>query len=63
MRFIVSLLMSYKDEMQRKRNTKQLSKTNDLFISLVCLSYVLFLWKYWPQSGCKYASFFNIFSL
>ena len=50
-------------EMQRKRNTKQLSKTNDLFISLVCLSYVLFLWKYWPQSGRKYASFFNIFSL
>ena len=50
-------------EMQRKRNTKQLSKTNDLFISLVFLSYVLFLWKYWRQSGGKYASFFNIFSV
>ena len=28
-------------EMQRKRNTKQLYETNDLFISLVSLSYVL----------------------
>ena len=30
----------HRSEMQRKRNTKQLSETNHLFIFLVSLSYV-----------------------
>ena len=40
------------------RNTKQLSINNDLFISLVSLSYVLTFMKNWPHIDCKYTSNF-----
>ena len=51
-------------ELQRKekhltRNTKLLSQTNDLLISLVSLSYVLAFTEYSPHVGCKYTSNFT----
>ena len=46
-----------------KRNTKQLSETNDLFISLVSLSYVLSFMEYWSHVGRKYTSKFTHHSI
>ena len=54
---MVSFFTSYK-ERHLARNTKQLSEKNDLFISLVFLSYVLAFMEYWPYVAGKYASTF-----
>ena len=39
------------------------SETNDLFISLVSLSYVLAFMEYWPHLDCKYTSNFTHISI
>ena len=52
-----------RSEMQRKRNTKQLSETNHLFFFFfLCLIFSL-PWKYWPKLGGKYGSFLNVVSV
>ena len=58
----------FRYELQRKgkhltRNTKKLSQTNDLLISLVSLSYVLAFTEYSPHVGCKYTSNFTHHSI
>ena len=52
-------MISFLKRKHLTRNTKQLPKTNDLFISLVSLSYVLAFMEYWPHVDCKYMSNFT----
>ena len=59
---MVSFMVS-PQELQRKekhltRNTRQVSETNDLFVSLVSLSYVPGVMEYCPHEVCKYISNF-----
>ena len=52
-----------RSEMQRKRNTKQLSETNHLFIFLVSLSYVFAPMEILSKLVGKYGSFLNVVSV
>ena len=54
--------MTYLTGKQTIRNLKELYKTNDLFISLSSLFYLLIPWKFWPRLGRKCASFLNVLS-